>query len=535
VSARGEREPRCRACGLNAPAPGWSEFTGAASGCLVRHNPAPVARQVPTGTRVSTYYRLGLEQSSLEFLDVVLEGDTRLFVDPRAFLALRTGWADECVELIRDFFDEVIQAMHAGDDDRARVLLSGLSEPNETRLGLSVGEPRGKGVGSILAESLFESLKTSEAVKTGLIENLEDTALLVEGIASDRISDITSNIVREKLIEFTVRMASKYGMPLKEDIDSGALWNRESGEWENRATKMLYPQSRPLILVPRAVVRWKLDFDPGEYYRYHVLRFLRDRELAKGNSPLATVIKTGPRKGQQRINLKDVEKYYKKRYGGKKRFVVEATRDFPEILEGYKQRKERQFQPPESMEFLSEHVGVPTVKWGVLLKAVVDLPRGKATATNYHRAIEALLTPLFQPSLVDPIIEKEIESGTMRVDLRYRNMPQGFFRWFTEQFIKAPFIPFECKNYREDPVNPEIAQLASRLDSQKGRLGFLVCREIKDRGRFNRRCRSELDKNGNYIIGLDDGDLRALVAARKANDGSAFFKHMSDLVEALID
>ena len=62
----------------------------------------------------------------------------------------------------------------------------------------------------------------------------------------------------------------------------------------------------------------------------------------------------------------------------------------------------------------------------------------------------------------------------MRVDIRYRNMPVGFFRWFTDSFTKAPFVPFECKNYTEDPANPEVAQIASRLDSQKGRLGFLV-------------------------------------------------------------
>jgi hypothetical protein len=494
-----------------------------------------MARHIPTGIRVSQFYRLGLQQPSLEFLDVALEEDTQLFIDPRAFLALRTPWADECVELIRDFFDEVVHAMHADDGDRARLLLSGLREPNETRLGFSRGEPRGRGVGDVLADDLYDSLRNSEAVRTGLIENLEDTALLVEGIAADRISDITTNIVRERLIEFTHRMAAKYGMDLEPEQDSGALWSPEVGHWENKAVPMLCPKGAPLILVPRAVVRWKLDFDPGEYYRYAVLRYLRDRELAKGNSPLAYVIKTGPRKGEQRITYKDVEQYYKKQYGGKKHFVVGATREFPEILDMYKKKKDNLFRPPETMDFLSAHVGLPEPKWGRILKGVVDLPPGKADATNYHRAIEALLTPLFNPSLVDPVIEKEIESGTMRVDLRYRNMPQDFFRWFTEGFAKAPFVPFECKNYTEDPANPEIGQIASRLDSQKGRLGFLVCRKIEDRKRFNTRCRGQLDKNGNYIIGLDDDNLRKLVAARKAKDSHAFFKHMSDLVEALID
>jgi hypothetical protein len=143
---------------------------------------------------------------------------------------------------------------------------------------------------------------------------------------------------------------------------------------------------------------------------------------------------------------------------------------------------------------------------------------------------------LFQPSLVDPLIEKEVESGTMRVDIRYRNMSRGgFFKWFTDQFGKAPFVPLECKNYAQDPKNREVAQIASRLDDRKGRLGFLVCRKIANRKRFDTRCRSELDRNGNYIIGLDDDDLRKLVAARVAADEGAFFKHLSDRLEALLD
>jgi hypothetical protein len=489
-----------------------------------------------TGARVSDHYKLGLEQPSLEFLDVVLRRDTSLYVDPRAFLVLDTPWANQCVNLIRGFFNEVIQSMHNDDGDRARVLLSGLGEPNETRLGMSRGRPAGRGVGSGLADGLYKSLLTSEAVKTGLIEHLEDTALLVEGIGVDRISDITTNIVREKLIEFSVRMAEKYGMELRDEMDSGALWSTKTGEWESRPTSMLCPSGKPLLLVPRAVVRWRLDYDPGDYYRYNVLRFLQQHELSKAKSPLVHVIQSGKYKGERRVDMKDVEAYYRKRHGGQKQVIVWASREFPQIFDRYKKSKRSRFQPPESIEFLAEKVGLPTPRWNVLLKAVIDTPVGKNSAIKYHRAVEALLTPLFQPSLADPILEKEVESGTMRVDIRYRNMSRGgFFKWFTEQFTNAPFVPFECKNYKEDPKNPEVGQIASRLDNRKGRLGFLVCRKITDRKRFDTRCRSELDRNGNYIVGLDDSDLKTLVAARVGADEGAFFKYLSDRLEAILD
>jgi hypothetical protein len=118
-------------------------------------------------TRVSTYYRLGLEQPSLEFVDVTLARDAKLFVDPRAFLALGTDWGDECVALIRGFFGNVLKAIRDGKQERARILLSGLSEPNETRLGMSKERVAGRGVGPILADEIYQSLARSEAVEYG--------------------------------------------------------------------------------------------------------------------------------------------------------------------------------------------------------------------------------------------------------------------------------------------------------------------------------------------------------------------------------
>ena len=145
----------------------------------------------PQRTQVSQYYKLGLEQPSLEFVDVVLGEDIRLFVDPRACVALRSEWGDRCVGLIRQFFEDVLTAIRDDDDQRARLLLDGLHEPNETRLGFTKGRVAGRGIGPGLADDLFEALSASEAVREdGLIEDLEDTALLIPGVGVDLVSDM---------------------------------------------------------------------------------------------------------------------------------------------------------------------------------------------------------------------------------------------------------------------------------------------------------------------------------------------------------
>src|SRR5262245_50355507 len=142
--------------------------------------------------RVSDYYNLGRTQPSLDFVDVDIFTDTPIFVDPRALKLLPSRWGDECVSLIQSFFRTVLEAIHNDKHEHARNLLRVLREPNETHLGLSKGASRGHALGTESARDVWQTLSKSEAVKSGLLEDLEDTILMVRGISSDIISDITT-------------------------------------------------------------------------------------------------------------------------------------------------------------------------------------------------------------------------------------------------------------------------------------------------------------------------------------------------------
>lgn len=154
----------------------------------------------------------------MEFVDVDIYGDDRLFVDPTALRLLDTDWTNECAALVQDFFATVLQAVRDGRTVRARQLLRGLSEPNETHLGVSRGKARGHAIGSGFANEIAKALEDSEAVASGLLRDLEDTVLMLPGIDADIISDITTNVIREPLIRFTQSVATKYGIPLQEGV-----------------------------------------------------------------------------------------------------------------------------------------------------------------------------------------------------------------------------------------------------------------------------------------------------------------------------
>ena len=156
--------------------------------------------------RVSEYYNLGKQQPSLSFLDVDIRNDVKLFINARALKTLNSEWGDYCAYLLQTFFLELITSIRSGRDEKALEILTVLKEPNETHLGLSKGKSDGRGLGPEKAKEIWKALKKSKAVKSGLLTDLEDTVLLIEGISIDILSDIITNIIRGPLINFTQRM-----------------------------------------------------------------------------------------------------------------------------------------------------------------------------------------------------------------------------------------------------------------------------------------------------------------------------------------
>ena len=92
------------------------------------------------GTQMLTFskaFRINKSQSELDFVDVPLNNDIPLFIDPYALSQRPDAWSLSCHELIKYFFQLIIESIRAGNLDKARELLLHFKEPNETRFGLS--------------------------------------------------------------------------------------------------------------------------------------------------------------------------------------------------------------------------------------------------------------------------------------------------------------------------------------------------------------------------------------------------------------
>lgn len=473
--------------------------------------------------RVSELYRLERTQGTLDFVDVETSGDVALFLDPRALRLLRTEWGEHCVSLLQDFFGQVLRLLSARRSPLP--LLGELHEPNEIRLGFSAGLPRGRGMGPERAAQMADALSRSEAARSGLLSDLEDTILMIEGIGPDLISDVAANVLRGPLMEYTKAIAEEYALDLTPGVHVGPTWNPQSHGWEQGLDEALMVDGQPLVLVPKSIVRKRMDFDPDEYYDHYIIPVLQTAE-ADAATELVHLLKDG----RTRVYKYEVEK----KYGRSKAVSERITLANPQVLNDYRRDKGRKARPPLTHEKLAAEEGTPPPDWEALLAGVESVPPGNAAATDYHLAGKDLLAALFYPALTDPRIEMPIHEGRKRIDITFTNMAQGgFFRWVSDHYV-APYVFVECKNYSGDPANPELDQLAGRFSPNRGRFGMLLCRNLADRELFRDRCRDTASDNRGFIVALDDSDLRQLVEAAKAGDPYAELPYLRAIFDELV-
>ena len=102
--------------------------------------------------KVSRFFGLNQVQAELDFVDIDTATDTRLFVDPYAIQIKDNDFSTRSADQIRSYFSEVLSALRKPDINRARYLTSYLTEPRDTFLGFSSGEPQGRGVGRYQAD-----------------------------------------------------------------------------------------------------------------------------------------------------------------------------------------------------------------------------------------------------------------------------------------------------------------------------------------------------------------------------------------------
>ena len=354
--------------------------------------------------RFSQFFKIGLSQPGLDFVDVPLDADLPVYVDPFAISLYDDELSRESNDAIVAFFQAAINAIRSGNERAAQNMLGSLSEPNETRLGVSRGSPQGRGVSGKQAHDLYKALATSKAAKSGLVSELAECDLFIDYIARDKISDITTNIIRRSLIDYTQAQCDLHGIVIQAGIPSGMMWDHSRHTWREEYTRLPTYRGDKILLVPKNFVRRALSINSQEYLNKHVLEYLQAEHLRAGSS-LVEVLVNGKRR-VTKVSLRD-------HYPCTKTWMADFSAEHPEILKTYKTLREniarvQRQSEADALNVSSNEDYVEATYAQALIENLMRIPAGNDAATEFHNITKGIIEFLFWPSLINPVKEFEI-------------------------------------------------------------------------------------------------------------------------------
>jgi hypothetical protein len=496
-------------------------------------------KRQPRKITFSEHYRLGKNQLELDFVDVPVNGpDIRLFIDPYALARRKDPWYQACADEVYGFFDHLIELIQLNKKNDAMKLLDGLHESNETKLGYS---PRnqGRAIGREQSEKLYKALRDSRAVQTGLLKDIEEVNLMIPGIDRDMVSDITTNIIKKHLIRYTQEQCELHGIQPLTDKPVKNIFNYNTFSWDRDYHKLpADTKGRPVILVPKGVVRIIPSLDAKEYYQHYVLNYLQT-ELYSAGSSLGRLLKDGSRARPAKTAItEEVTGVGDPKEGKKalKNYLYEFSRDNKEVLEEYEDVKKAQAQPLNNDDIEKQNKRRPQ-DFNELIQKLAKIPPGKKAANDYHDCMIGALSAIFYPLLTRPKKEQPINDGIKRIDISFINSADyGFFSGLRKlKGIPASYVMFECKNYWKDIANPEVDQLAMRFGPKRGKLGFLVYRSVQDRPKLITRCKKAATDEHGWIIPLNDKDVIKLLELRREGKDKAIDDFLEERLKEIID
>ncbi|MDB5181100.1 MAG: Uncharacterized protein JWO54_863 [Candidatus Saccharibacteria bacterium] len=465
----------------------------------------------------SELHKLNKQQFELDFVDVPVSGqDIRLFIDPYSIARHEEAWLKKSSEQIYDFFDQLLDLIKLNKRSDALRLLDGLHESNETRLGYSPAN-KGAGIGKKQSIELYSALRSAKALDS--LKDIEEFNLMIPGIDRDKVSDMTTNIIKLHLIEYTQIQCELYGIktiprPIKN------LFDPVKFEWYNDFKNLPVDSSgKPVILVPKSIVRVIPSLNAEEYYQKYILEYLQE-ELYSAGSSLGRLLKNDKRARPAKTVI--TEEVTKVGQGegkkSKKEYIYEFSLQNPEVLDDYETIKAEQADPLSNIEIEAEN-NARVQDYNVIIGKIKAILPGRETAGQYHDAMIGALNAIFYPLLTRPKKEAPTDDGIKRIDISYINSAKyGFFSSLRNlKGIPATYVFVECKNYWNDISNPEVDQLATRFGPRKSKIGFLVFRDVADRPKLIKRVRAIASNEHGYILPFNDADIFKLLKLKLEN------------------
>jgi hypothetical protein len=443
-----------------------------------------------------------VSQYEVDFVIPRIGVDVPVGIDPFLLYKSRDPDYRRLHELLLDAFSAGLDAIRRKALAEARRILD-FPEVSAVGLGYTQKSRRGSGVGTHLAELIIETLLGSPSLQERGICHVEEMQLVSAGIGPDRVSDITANVLKRFLIEYTQRQCAIWDIRLTRGVPVEHIYSAKSQSWEDSYEDLpVSPvDGLPILLVPRRLVRALPWINYDDFLRTEFNAYLNARrESARRARTTAGV------GGDNAVG----------RAPGAKTDVVVVTKSDVGLVERYVRAKERQAADAQpAFDYIDEDA---CREAEALKQRLGAISAGRERAAEYQRVVLEILNYLFNPELIDGAPEVRTVDGTERRDIIFTNDSDESFWEFVRSEHSGILVMFEAKN-TEDLEMANINQTATYMGDRIGRLGVIVTRKGPSEA-VKRKIFSVWNDSGPYrkvILVLSDEHLRAMLDLRRGN------------------
>lgn len=146
----------------------------------------------------------GISQYEVDFVIPRVGIDLPLGIDPFLLFKSRDREYALLHKLVLDAFNAGINALRRGENAKASRIFD-FPEVPEIGFGYTKSGKRGSGVGTFLSGLIIETIAGSPGLQERGVKHVEEMQLRSAGIGPDRISDVTANILKRFLLDYTKR------------------------------------------------------------------------------------------------------------------------------------------------------------------------------------------------------------------------------------------------------------------------------------------------------------------------------------------
>lgn len=261
-----------------------------------------------------------------EIVQLRFKTDNILFIDPYLINENESELLARAKKKIEKFFEIFFMCIKQNDIKTVEIMGKHLHEINSTKLGYGV-EKNSSGGKGFCKKDLLYIFNESRKIKD-YIEDMIDILVFTQNVGPDKVSDLTTNIIYEELLEYTNHIIEKYNLEIVCLKQNKWVFNIESKIWEKKKLLIPYIDNEEILFLPESIVSARQIFSYEKIYRNLVFPFYKDNikwdkvmRIAKNGEQVLDCKKlrkefplTRKTVKDFRINYPEVYREYKKQY-----------------------------------------------------------------------------------------------------------------------------------------------------------------------------------------------------------------------------